>query len=288
VLERVADLAREARVPLDEAGEVTLGEAEQVVVDEHLAVRVAARADADRRHCEPSRHFGSDRCGDGLENDGERAGVLERERALDQLCGGCGRLALRLEAAELRGRLGRQADVPHDRDARVDDRLHSRDHRACALELDRVRAGLLDEADRVLECLFVGDLEGAERHVADDDRMPCRAHDGARHEQHLLHRHRDGRALVAEDDHRRRVADEDDLDARVLGESRSRRVVGGDHDDLLAALLHGGELGQGELSLGRCAHFVSPSRITLSIKRVLPTRTAAARTRWPLKFASST
>ena len=84
------------------------------------------------------------------------------------------------------------------------------------------------------------------------------------------------------------VSDEDDLDARVLGEPGAGGVVGGDHDDLLAALLHGEELGQGQLSLGRCAHFVSPSRTTLSIKRVFPTRTAAARTFCPSRSATST
>jgi hypothetical protein len=102
VLERVADLQREARVTLDEAREVALGEPEQVVVDEDLAVSVAAGADADRRHCEPSRHLSRHRCGNRLEDDRECAGVLERERAFDQLCCGLGRLALRLEPAELR------------------------------------------------------------------------------------------------------------------------------------------------------------------------------------------
>ena len=48
-LERVADLAREVRVALDEPRQVPLGQAEQVVVDEHLAVAVGAGADPDRR-----------------------------------------------------------------------------------------------------------------------------------------------------------------------------------------------------------------------------------------------
>src|SRR2546423_793858 len=73
-----------------------------------------------------------------------------------------------------------------------------------------------------------------------------------------------------------RVAGEDDVDARVLGEARSGRVVGGDHDDLVAALLHRGKLGGGEFSLRGCAPFESPSRIRLSTNRVLPPRPAAA------------
>ena len=45
-----------------------------------------------------------------------------------------------------------------------------------------------------------------------------------------------------------RVADEDQVDAGRVGEPRAGRVVGGDHDDLLAAALHLGELGQRELA----------------------------------------
>ena len=191
--------------------------------------------------------------------------------------------------------------MAHHRDAGLDDRLHAREHRAGALELDRVRARLFDEADRVLDGLLVGDLERAERHVADDHRMPSRARDGASEEQHLVHRHRDRRPFVAEHHHGGRVPDEDDVDARVFCEPRAGRVVGGHHHDLLAATLLLPELGQRQLPLGRCAHLTSPflarpsqdeswhgiSRTTLSIKRVLPTRTAAASTFWPSSSATS-
>ena len=65
------------------------------------------------------------------------------------------------------------------------------------LELHRVRARFLDEADRVPHRLLVRDLEGAERHVRDDERPPRSARHGAREHQHLV----DGgghRRLVAE------------------------------------------------------------------------------------------
>ena len=54
-LERVADLAREVRVPLDEAREMPLGQPEQVVVDEHLPVALTACADTDRRDAQLAR-----------------------------------------------------------------------------------------------------------------------------------------------------------------------------------------------------------------------------------------
>ena len=69
----------------------------------------------------------------------------------------------------------------------------------------------------------------------------CRpAPDGARHHQHLVHADRRG-GVVTEDDHRGRVADQDDVDARLLGDLGGRVVVGGDHHDRLAGPLHLGE-----------------------------------------------
>src|SRR5207244_2610243 len=95
------------------------------------------------------------------------------------------------------------------------------------------------------------------------------------------------RAGVAEHDHRGGVADEDHVDPGVLGEARAGRVVGGDHHDLVATLLHSGEFGQRQLA-GGDAHWRSPSRRTLSIKRVEPTRTAAERTMAPSSWTVST
>src|SRR5207244_2676266 len=92
-------------------------------------------------------------------------------------------------------------------------------------------------------------------------------------------------------------ADEDDVDAGCVGEPPARRVVGGDHHDLLAAALHLRELRQRELPVRPrrvlrrflLAHCNSPSRMTLSMRRVGPTRAATARTCasfWP-KYATS-
>src|SRR4029453_9770280 len=101
-LERIADLARQVRVALDEAREVPLGQPEQVVVHEHLAVALAAGADADRRHRHASRDLRGYGAGAGSEHARDRAGSLERKRTYDEarlrLC----RLALCLEAAEHR------------------------------------------------------------------------------------------------------------------------------------------------------------------------------------------
>ena len=68
-----------------------------------------------------------------------------------------------LVAAQRRGGLRGQADMAHHGDAGLDDGARAIDHPAAALELDGVRAGLLDEALRGRDRLLVAGLVGAER-----------------------------------------------------------------------------------------------------------------------------
>ena len=197
--------------------------------------------------------LGGDAAGDrgrhALEHDREAAGRLERPCVGDELAGLRRRPALGLEAAEHRRRLRRQADVAHHGHAGADDRAHAVERRARALELDGVHARLLDEAHGVAHRVLVGDLVGAEGHVGDDERPPRAARCGAREEEHVLHRGRDG-GVVAEHGHGGGVADEDEVDARRIGEPAARVVVGGHHDDPLAASLHLGEVGERQLPGG--------------------------------------
>ena len=175
--------------------------------------------------------------------------------------------------------------MAHHGHPRVDDRPDARQHRTCSFELHRVRTRLLHEADRVANRVLVGDLERAERHVRDDERALRTACDRSGEDEHLLHRRRHG-GVVAEDGHRGGVADEHEIGARLVRESPAGRVVRGDHDDRLPARLHLGELRDRELPgrrrrgsglLGANAHHSSPSRTTLSMRRVEPTRTAPTR-----------
>ena len=68
------------------------------------------------------------------------------------------------------------------------------------------------------------------------------ARDPLRHEDDLVDRHRHGR-LATVHDHARGVADEDEVDACGIGEACARRIVRGQHHDLLAAPLHLLQLG---------------------------------------------
>ena len=118
-----------------------------------------------------------------------------------------------------------------------DDGAGARDaHGAAALELDRVAAGLLDEAEGGLHRLLVGDLVGAEGQVADQERGAQPAAGGPRQHEHLVELDADG-ARIAEHGHGAGVADQDEVDAGRLGGAGAREVVGGDHDDRLAEAL---------------------------------------------------
>ena len=195
----------------------------------------------------------------------EAPGRFERPSVREQCKRLLGGTTLGLEPSEHRRRLRRQPEVAHDRNPCGDDALDPGEHHSCALELDGVGSGLLDEADGIPSRILVGDLERPERHVSDDQRTIRAARDRAGEDQHLLHRRRD-RGLVAEHGHRGRVADEHEVRAGLVCESASGRVVGGDHHDRLPPRLHLGELRERQLSgrrgcrcrlLGANAHDVS-------------------------------
>src|SRR3954454_19610848 len=87
-------------VALDELGLERVVDAEQVVVDEHLAVGARARSDADHRDLHVLHDQVGQLVGDRLEDDREAAGLLEREGVLEHLAGALGRAALGAGAAQ--------------------------------------------------------------------------------------------------------------------------------------------------------------------------------------------
>jgi hypothetical protein len=157
--------------------------------------------------------------------------------------------------------------MAHHRDAGARDRARTREHRSCALELDALRPRILDQAHGVAHRLLVGDLEGAQRQVDQEEGALGAAPRGAPEHDHLVHADRRG-VGIAEHVVRRRIAGEHDVDARRIGQACARIVVGGDHHDLVAALLHLCEIG--DRHRNALAHHVaaSSSRRTLSINRV--------------------
>src|SRR5437868_2355538 len=79
-------------------------------------------------------------------------------------------LALHAVAAHGEHALRREAEVPHDRDARLRDGAHGLGAARAALELDRVGAALLHQAPGVLERVARAGLVAQERQVGHDQR----------------------------------------------------------------------------------------------------------------------
>ena len=215
--------------------------------------------------------------------------MLERECVFEKLASLGRRSALCAETSEHRRRLWREPDVTHDRNTRSYQGEHAGDCGAGALDLHRVGAGLLQEVHAVSHRFLVGDLERAEGHVGHDERSSSPARDRAREHDHLSHRRRH-RRLVSEHGHRRGIADEDDVDTGGVRNPAAGEIVRRDHHDRVAAPLHADEICERKLacSFGTAGHASSPSRRTLSMSRVRPTRAAATRCRRPLNRASST
>ena len=90
-----------------------------------------------------------------------------------------------------------------------------------ALELHRLGAALLDQAAGVGHRVGRAHLVGQERQVGDEQRAAPRPRHHAGVIDHLVHRHRQ-RGVEALHDHAERVADQDEVDARLVGDARER------------------------------------------------------------------
>ena len=109
--------------------------------------------------------------------------------------------------------------MAHHRDLGVEDGAHRVEPLAPTFELHRAGAGA-DERRRVADGLLARHVVAHPRQVADDERLRLRARDRADVVRHVV----DGdvqRVVVAEHDHRERVADEDHVDARFVDDARA-------------------------------------------------------------------
>ena len=208
---------------------------EGVLPDQHLAVALDAGADADGRDHQLLGDLGGDVAGDHLHHDGERAGVLNGVGIGEDPLG---RVAAALDPVTAEGVLAlrREPDVGHHRDAALAEPGDLRGHLDAALELHAVGEALLHEPGGGGVGLLGRGLVGAEREVADDERAVDRAADGAGQREQLVDGDRDG-GLVGVDVVGRRVSDQEHVDAGLVEGRGGVLVVGGEHRELLAALL---------------------------------------------------
>ena len=179
--------------------------------DEHLAVAVGAGADADRRDRERARDPRATGAGSLSRTTAKQPGRSSASASAISCRAASAVRPCTLKPPSIVADCGVSPMCPMTGIPAPTIASTRGDHRAGALELDGVRAALLDEADRVAHRVLVGDLVGAERQVATTADGSARRATARVEEEHVLHRDRD-RRVVAEDDHRRRVADEDDVD----------------------------------------------------------------------------
>ena len=170
------------------------------------------------------------RSGHQLQEDAERAGLLEDPGVVHDLLRLRGALALEPEAAQRARALRGQPQVADDRDPGPRDAGDAVRHLGATLELDRVAARLGHEpagvADRRLDAGLVAHVG----HVAHDPRVGRAASHGRRVADHVVHRHRQ-RGVVAEHRHAQAVADEDHVDPGLVLEVGRRVVVAGQPGD---------------------------------------------------------
>ena len=142
-------------------------------------------------------------------------------------------------------RLRRQADVPHHRDLGLDDRIDHRHPLATSLQLHGLSPGP-DEGGRVAHGVLDRDVVAEPREIAHDHRTRSGAGHRPNVVGHVVHGDLQ-RVVVAEHDHGHRVADQDEVDAALVGDAGTGRVVRGHHHERIAGPLAGADRGRGQV-----------------------------------------
>ena len=134
-------------------------------------------------------------------------------------------------------RLRRQADMPHDGDARIDQAPDNWRNSCAAFQFDGLRRPFLNEAGGVPQSSFSIDLVAEERHIGNDERLRGAPHDGCARADDIVDGYRD-RGVVTKNDMAHAVADEDHRNPRRIDDAGCRVVVCRHHWDRLATALH--------------------------------------------------
>jgi voltage-gated potassium channel len=223
-------------------------QAGHVLPDQDLRVAGRARADADGRHRQCLGHPRGQLGRYAFQHDRERPGRLQQLRVVQQPLAVLA-AALHPVTAEGVDRLRGEPEVGHHRDAGRHQLLDLVHDPPAAFELDRLRAGFLEEAAGRCERGTGGALIGAERQVRDHHGPAGGADDRGGERYQLIDGDRDG-AGVTVDDHGGRVTDQQDRNARLVEDVRREGVVGGEHRPLLASCLGGCDITDGNPSPG--------------------------------------
>src|SRR6266699_6906675 len=129
-------------------------ESENVVTDQHLAIAMRARTDADRGNPQPRSHDLRDRIGNTLNYQREDASVFQRKRVRDQFLRRFITASLLTHASQLMHVLRGQPDMPHNGETRRRESPNGLRNGASALQLHGSSASFLEEPCRVLHGLL--------------------------------------------------------------------------------------------------------------------------------------
>lgn len=220
----VADLRADLGERIGKAWRV-VGEAEQIVGDENLAMRSGAGTDADHGNANLLNDGSSHGIGHGFEQEDDCAGIFEPTSIGEQGQTLLSRTPDRSIPAMQADILGAKSDMSADRNARAGELLDEGSERAVEFELDHIGEAFGHETTGVADGLcFVG-LIGEEGHVGHDEGIEGssaqRGGDGNR----VFERHVDG-AVVAECDLCGRVTSEKDMHAGAIEPASHAGVIG--------------------------------------------------------------
>ena len=150
-----------------------------------------------------------------------------------------------LYVPSLRMACGREADVAHHGDIRLDQGLDGGRHLAAPFELDGLAIRLLENSPGGADRLPRRDLIAEKRQVGDDQRTPGRPGDHLGVVDDLVDRDAQGR-FPALNDRPQRVADQQAIDAGRVEQPGGREVVGRQHGDPAALRLPCREIRNGD------------------------------------------
>lgn len=203
------------------------GEAQEIVEDEDLAVRLGAGADADEGERGLGHDFGGDFVGDGLDQEHGGAGLFHGDGIGDDAGGLIAGTAGGAIAASDCGTLREAAYVGADGDPRAGHGGDGLSEGGIDLEFDDVGVPLGQEAPGVADRFGDADLIGKERHVSHDDRARRAALDRGGQGEGDVKGHVD-RAREAEDNFGGGIAHEEDVDAAAFEDACEGCVVAGE------------------------------------------------------------
>ena len=202
--------------------------------DEDLAVAIDTRADTNGRDIQLGCDLGSQLARHAFQHNGAGAGDFQLARSFAQAGAFRGGLALHLIAAHAMHGLRRQPDVADDGNLCRDQALHQL--RTRPFDLYRFGTAFLHKAGGIGHSLIHRYVVGAIRHIHRQHGTADAAAHSTRVVQHLVHGDGQG-AFEAHHHHGQRVANQQQVDAGLIRETRGGVVISGQRRDRLMRLL---------------------------------------------------